>query len=189
MDSRSKIGAVITASVERKLILEPKFLVRSVWDVEHWRKGQMLSHTQDHNVVTNEGLDAILDIMFHASTQLTTWYILIFKTDTTPSSATTYATPVFTEATEYDEATREEYVEAAASSQVTTNTANKAEFTISDTITVYGAALVAGGTDANTKGDAAGGGTMFCASKFAAAKSVVDDDVLRVTIAITGSDA
>jgi len=189
MQSTGKIGASIIASVERKLIIQPRFLVHSVWDVEHWRKGQLLSLTRDHNVCTDEGLDSLLDIMFHAVTQITTWYVLLFKTDTTPTGDTTYAVPVFTEATEYDEATREEYVEAAAASQVMTNTASKAEFTISDTVTIYGAALVGGGTDANTKSDVAGGGTMYCASKFTAPKSVVDDDILRVTIAITAADA
>jgi len=148
-----------------------------------------LMWTEDfHNVVTNEGLDHILDVEFHAATQLTTWYCLLFETDTTPGSGTTYATPVFTECTAYDEANRPEYEEAAASSQSITNSANKATFTISDTKTIYGAALVAGGTDANTKGNTAGGGTMFCAAKFGSSRSVVDDDVINLTYTVSAAD-
>ncbi len=189
MKHNNHMGASIIAEVERPIICQPRFLVESVWDVEHWRKGQLLGHTRDHNICTDEGLDALLDIMFHAATQLTTWYVLIFETDTTPAAGTTYAVPVWTESAAYDEATRPEYNEAAASSKVTTNSANKATFTISATKTIYGAALVAGGTDANTKSDAAGGGTLYCAAKFASAKACVDDDVLKVTIAITAADA
>jgi len=168
--------------------LRQKARVSSRWDWELWREGKLIDSWAELNVCTNEGLDALLDIMFHASTQLTTWYLLIFETDTTPSSATTYAVPVFTECTAYTEGTRPAFNEAAASSQSLTNSANKATFTINATKTIYGAALVAGGTDANTKGNVAGGGTMYCASKFAASKAVISGDVLRVTCTLTASD-
>ena len=183
-------GAVVEANIIRQGIIKPQnAIIHSIYDVEHWRNGVLLSHTIDRNTVTDEGLDAILDIMFHGSTQITTWYVLIFETDTTPSSATTYAVPVFTESTAYDEATRPAYDEAAASSQSMSNSASKATFTISDTKTIYGAALVGGGTDGDTKGDSAGGGTMYCASKFSSSKSCVDDDVINVTITLTAADA
>jgi hypothetical protein len=165
-----------------------RFLVRSIWDWEHYREGKLLDEWKEDNICTDEGLNSILDIMFHAATQLTTWYVLIFETDTTPAAGTTYAVPVWTECTAYAEATREEYVEAAASSKSITNSASKAEFTMNATKTIYGAGLVAGGTDANTKGDAAGGGTLYAASKFAASKAVENLDVLKVTITLTSSD-
>ena len=145
-------------------------------------------HNETHNLVTDEGLDAILDIMFHGSTQLTTWYVALFENDYTPDGDETYAVPEYTESTAYDEAGRQEYEEAAASSQSTTNSANKATFTMSDTKTIYGAALVAGGTDADTKGDTAGGGTLFCLAQFTNAKSVNDDDTLEVTYTIGAAD-
>lgn len=140
------------------------------------------------NIVVAEGLNHILDVEFHAATQLTTWYCLIFETDTSPADGTTYAVPVWTECTAYDEGTRPEYEEAAASSKSITNSANKAVFTMNATKTVYGAALVAGGTDANTKGDAAGGGTLYCASKLGTSRAVVDDDVLNLTYAVSSLD-
>lgn len=189
MQPKSHMGANITCQLEAPRIAYPRFLAESIWDVEHWRRGQMLSMTRDHNICTDEGLDALLDIMFHASTQITTWYVLLFESDTTPAAGTTYATPVFTESTAYDEGTRPAFTEAAASSKSITNSANKATFTIDATKTIYGAALVGGGTDGDTKDDQAGGGTMYCAAKFSASKSVVDDDVLKVTITITAADA
>jgi hypothetical protein len=154
----------------------------------HDKDGNLKWVEDAHNIVTNEGLDAILDIMFHGSTQITTWYCLLFETDTTPAAGTTYATPVFTECEAYDEATRPEYEEAAASSQSTTNSANKAEFTMNASKTLYGAAIVGGGTHGNTKGDAAGGGTLFCAAKFGSSRSVVDDDVVQLTYTIGAAD-
>ena len=184
-----RISDKVAASVNRSMQMGHVINLTAHWKWEHFRKGKLIDEWEYDNVCTDEGLDHMLDSTFHAATQITTWYVLIFETDTTPDGDTTYAVPVFTECTAYDEGTRPAYNEAAAASQVTTNSANKAVFTISDTKTIYGAALVGGGTDGNTKGDAAGGGTLFSASKFGAAKSVVDDDVLKVTIEITLADS
>ncbi len=141
-----------------------------------------------HNIVTNEALDAILNIMLHASTQITTWYVVIVETDTAAAAGMTYAVPVYTESTAYDEATRPEYTEAAASSQSITNSANKAAFTISATKTIYGAALVGGGTAPTTKGNTAGGGTLFCYAKLGTARAVYDDDTLQITYTLSSAD-
>ena len=141
-----------------------------------------------HNLVTNEGLDGLLDIMFHASTQITTWYCTLVESDTNAAAGMTYAVPTYTESTAYDEATRPEYEEAASSSQSITNSANKATFTISGTKTMYGASIVGGGTSATTKGNTDGGGTLFCYAKFSSSKSVVDDDVINLTYTLGAAD-
>lgn len=161
---------------------------KGVFEVECFRKGKLLWREIVENLVTNEGLDAILDIMLHASTQITTWYCTLVETDTAPAAGMTYAVPVYTESSSYDEATRPEYVEAAASSQSTTNSANKAVFTISATKTMYGASLVGGGSDPTVKGNTAGGGTLLCYAKFAASRSVVDDDVINLTYTFSAAD-
>lgn len=186
---KGRMGAVIECQVERSLIFQPRFLVESVWDVEHWRRKKMLSKTRDHNICTDEGLNALLDIMFHGATQITTWYIAIFESDTTPAAGTTYAVPVYTESTAYTEGARVAYVEAAASSKVMTNSASKATFTMNATKTIYGAALVGGGSAPTDNTNTAGGGTLYCASQFASNKSVESGDVLKVTVTITGADA
>jgi hypothetical protein len=186
---KNKIGAIIEANVIRNVGHKQRFLAESVWDVEHWRGDDMLSKTLDKNICTDEGLNALLDIMFDGDTQITAWYVAIFESDTTPAAGTTYAVPVYTESTAYAEAARVAYVVPAASSKVTTNTASKATFTMNATKTIYGAALVGGGTDATDNTDVAGGGTLYCASQFSASKSVESGDVLKVTITITGADA
>jgi len=141
-----------------------------------------------HNLVTNEGLNHILDVVLHAATQITTWYVALFNTNTTILATHTYASPGYTETTNYDEANRQEYNEAAASGQSITNSANKATFTMSATETIYGAAIVGGGSAPSTKGNTAGGGTLLCAAQFSTSRSVVDDDTLEVTYTISAAD-
>lgn len=153
------------------------------------KDGNLKWKTSTENIVTNEGLNHMLDVLAHGTTQISPWYVLVFETDTTPAAGTTYAVPVFTESEAYDEATRPEYVEAAAASQSITNSANKATFTFNATKTIYGAALVGGGTDGNTKGDVAGGGTMLAAGAFTAGKAVVSGEILYITYTLTGSSS
>lgn len=152
------------------------------------RHGNLKWWDKSSNIITNEGLDAILNIMLHASTQITTWYCCLIETNTTPVAGMTYAVPAYTESTAYDEATRPAYVEAAASSQSITNSANKATFTMDATKTIYGASLVGGGSAASTKADTAGGGTLLCYSLFSSSRPVVDDDVINLTYALSASN-
>lgn len=139
------------------------------------------------NIVTNQGKNALNDIMFHGSTQITQWYVVLINTNTTPAATMTYATPVYTESADYDESTRQAFNEGASSSQVISNTSSRAVFTMNATSTIYGCALVGGGSAASTKSDTAGGGTLYSMSKFSEAKSVVATNVLSVGISITQS--
>jgi len=86
--------------------------------------------------------------------------------------------------------TRPVWTTSVAASKVLTNAASKASFTMSTGETIYGAALLGGGTAATTKGDSAGGGVVFCVSQFSSgSKAVVDNDVLKVTVALSAADA
>jgi len=161
---------------------------RGEWLAECYRDGKLIWVERTHNIITNDGLNHILDIVLHGSTQITTWYCVLSETDTAAAAGMTYAVPVFTETTAYDEATRPAYNEAAASSQSITNSASKAVFTISGTKTMYGAALVGGGTAGNTKSDTAGGGTLLCYAKFTASRAVVDNDVINLTYTLSAAD-
>jgi len=100
----------------------------------------------------------------------------------------TYAAPGYTETSNYTEATRQAYVEAAASSQSITNSANKATISPNASETVYGCGLVGGGSAATTKADTAGGGTLLCAVKFGTARAVADGDTLQITYTISAAD-
>jgi allantoicase len=166
-------------------ILMPKqdLRVAGLWTGEIVRDGKIIDSWEQPNLVTNEGLDALLNIMFAGSTQITTWYIAPFEGNYTPVATVTAATitAASTECTAYDEATRVAYVEAAASSQSITNSASKATFTFNATKTIYGAFLVSASAKSATSG------TLFSAARFGSSKSVVDDDQLLLTYTFTAS--
>jgi hypothetical protein len=145
--------------------------------IECYHDGVLLWTDYADNLVTNEGMNFMLDVMFNTEAQIS-WYVIIVESDTTAAAGMTYATPVFTECEAYDEATRPAFTTAAASSQSVTNSASKAEFTMNDSKTLYGAAIV-GGDD--TIGDTAGGGVLFSYAKFTASKSVASGQVMRVS--------
>lgn len=191
MENKTRIGASVTVQVERPAILRPRCLVQSIYNVEHWRGSRLLSKTQDKNLCTNQGLDFILDCVFGAKAKVTTaWYVLIFESNTTILATHTYAVPGFTESAAYTEGARVEYVDVPSSSQSLTNSASKAVFTMNATKTIYGAALVgatAGAITTISNTDATNG-ILYCASQFGSAKSVVNLDVLNVTITLTAAD-
>jgi len=182
---KTTFGAEIIRSQPVKSIIP----VGTWWKIEHYRKGQLIDHWEQKNVNTTQGLNHMLDVTFHGTTAIGTWYMGLFEDDYTPLVSNTYAAPGFTESTAYTEATRPAFVEAAASSKVTSNNASKAAFTMNATKTIYGAFLCGGGTDGSTKGNTDGGGTLFASSKFSSAKSVVNTDILLVSCTITLADA
>jgi len=147
---------------------------------------QLVWREKTSNIITNEGLDRFLNVMLHGTTQTSPWYCGLVETDTTPTAAMTYDVPVFTESTSYDEATRPEYEEAASTARSTTNSANKATFTISATKTMYGAAIFS----INTKGDHTQGANnvLFCYAKFSASRLVYDNDVINLSYTLSAAD-
>ncbi|KKM69811.1 hypothetical protein LCGC14_1447040 [marine sediment metagenome] len=135
------------------------------------------------NIVTNEGLDRILDNLTRQSGE--EWFVGIFEDNYAPLAGDTYGAPGFTESVAYNEANRPNWEGAAASSQARTNSANKARFTFNGTKTIYGAALF----DRQTKADSTSGeSALLCAAKFGSSKSVVAEDTLDVTYTLSAAD-
>jgi len=157
--------------------------VGGFFTLEHYREGELIAATEDHNLVTNEGLNHILNVEFGGATQVGTWYIGLFEGNYTPVATVTAATiaAAATETTAYDEPSRVAYNEAAASGQSMTNSANKATFTMNATKTIYGAFLISNSAKSATTG------TLFAASKFASSKAVVAGDQLLVTYTLNAS--
>lgn len=150
--------------------------------------GQVVDEWDADNIVTDEGLDYILGAGLGNETAIAAWYMGLNGTGS-PDGSETYATPVLTElTTEYSEATRPAWVEGGVSSQSMDNSGSPASFSIVTTVTVYGARLCGGGTAADTKGDAAGGGTLFCIAQFASPKALNSGDTLQVTYTIGAAD-
>jgi hypothetical protein len=169
------------SSVEKELSKLNGFKIGGVFTVECFDKDGNLKWIEDaKNVVVNVGLDHILDVVLHGDTQITEWYVGL-KGSGTPSSADTLASHAgWSEVTPFSGASRVTWVEAAASGQSITNSANKASFSITSTATVEGAFLASAITGTT--------GTLFCAADFASAKGVDNGDTLEVTYTISAAD-
>lgn len=157
-----------------------------MWHVEQWRNGKQVDpRPPTKNLICNEGLDHILNVLLRGTTQVSPWYTGLFEGDYTPSATVTAATitSASTESTAYDETTRVEYNEAAASSQSTTNSANKATFTMNATKTIYGAFLASASAKSATTG------TLLAATRFSTSRAVIDNDVLLITYTVSAASA
>jgi hypothetical protein len=138
--------------------------------------------------LTTEGMNHMLDVTLHNSTPVNPWYVglvgathVFAEGDTGAQIGGTNGWSDFTHVTS---SLRLEYVEAAASSASTTNSANKAVFTIAGATgseTVNGAYLASDSSGVATvllgEGDFTGG-----------AKSVANADTLTVTVTVSLTD-
>lgn len=177
--------------VDRAMKSGGMFKIGSIWTWELYRKGALIDKWTNHNVVTNEGLEYIIDVCFGDGTAIEKWYICLWKSNTTPLATHTYAIPIYTELAYTDFTTGERILfEGSASGNTMTNVGNKAVFTIAEdkSFTVYGGALVGGGNAPSVCEDVDGGGILFCSSKLTGgSKPVSAEDELAVTVTITGS--
>jgi hypothetical protein len=141
----------------------------------------VLSVEEVDNLIPTEGLNYFLDAGLLGGSQLSSWYIALFEANYTPIAGVTAATfpAAATESTAYDEANRPTWTPGAIAAGSVSNTASKAVFTMNATKTIYGIAQ----TSVNTKSSTSG--KLVSVAKFAAAKAVVDDDILSVTSSIT----
>lgn len=188
MKNKVKAKDSTDALIERSVTAVEKALISSLWKWEHYRNGDVIDRWADYNLCTDQGLTYLLGAGFSATTAITTWYVAVFNNNHTPAAGNTYATPGFTEATNYS-GTRKTWQEGGVTSKSITNSANKASLTFTSAATIYGAALVGGGSAATTKGDKAGGGTLYNISQFTTgAKSMASSDVLKVTVTLTIQD-
>jgi len=137
------------------------------------------------NAVTTAGLNNCIDRYLGGTAKATAWYVGLIRDDSYSAlaAADTLASHAgWEEADEYDEAARQALTLAGASGGVDSNTASKAEFTISDTETMKGAFIC----DAETGTS----GTLFCTGLFTGGDRAVEDgDTLRVTYTITATAA
>lgn len=163
------------------------FKIFSTWNFECYDKNGNLKWADYNrpNIVTHEGLDDLLSVYLDNGTQSATWYVGLVNTNTAAAATMTYATPVFTEDTDYDEATRPAF-DGTVSSQAITNSASKATFTITTGgQTLYGCFL----TNGNTKGDTAGGKKLFCYALFSSGRTVEAGDTMKCYTTVTAAHA
>ena len=146
------------------------------------RDGKVIDEFDAPNIVVNQGLDYLLQVLFTAASQITTWYLAPFEGNYVPLATDTASTIVAnsTETTAYTASVRQTYT-ATEATQAATNTASTANFTFNATKTIYGAFLTSSQPKSSTSG------TLFSAAQFSASKSVVNNDVLQLTYQFTAS--
>jgi hypothetical protein len=162
-----------------------RVLLGGRYDGQIIRDGEVIDEFSDHNLVTNEGLNATLNIMLGAATQITSWYIGLFTGNYTPV-ATDTATSLpgnSTECTGITASSRPQWLCSAAIGQVISNALSKATFTFNATQSIYGGFLVSTATIGGT------GGTSFSAAQFATPKNVVNLDQLLLTYTVNALGA
>jgi hypothetical protein len=167
--------------------------IRGFFDVECLRGGKRIWEEHVHNIVTDEGFNAILNGCFKPGaggfTVPATWFVGLVNTDTAPAHGMTYHAPVFTESADYDNiAVRATYTVVASTAGSITNSAAPATFTMSGAPgTIYGAALFSIDTRADHTEDV-DVNALYCYSKFTAGRVVVDNDVINCTYTVTAID-
>jgi len=163
--------------------------------VEHVRNGETIAIHTMNNGITNEGKDALLDIMFEggAVAQLTTWYmgLIDLANFTALAAGDTYdnidqAGNGWDALQAYTEATRPVWTADAAASQSITNSA-QVVFNMNATNTCKGLFICAG-TSAATKGDHTAGAAhkLWATALFDQGDTaVVSGDQLKVTYTVS----
>lgn len=151
--------------------------------IKHIRDGEVIDEFESKNIVVNEGLNYILNTSLNSAAAQTAWYVGLFTGNYVPLATDTAAT-ISTSATEtagYTSATRPVWTPQSGGStaQELDNSASKATFTINASLTIYGAFLVSSNAINGTTG------VLFAASQFSAPRSVVLNDQLLVTYAVS----
>ena len=160
------------------------FGIRGDWEVVCRDKhGNVKWADTIHNLVTNAGLDHLLDVALSGGSQDTSWFVGL--TDGTPTAAagdTLASHSGWTEVSDYDEENRVSWVDGGVSGQSVSNAGSPAVFTIDDTVTVGGAFLAS--VNSGTSG------ILYAVGAFTAGdKALSDDDELSVTATFTAAAA
>jgi hypothetical protein len=141
------------------------------------KDGNVKWEETNYNLMTNEGLNYVLDVVFSDGTQDATHYVGL--TTAAVVAGDTLATGL-DEFTSYT-GDRKAWTEAGVSSQSITNSASPAEFAISGSGTVVGAFL----TDA----ESGTSGTLVCGVSFTGSRAVESGDTVSVTYTLSAADA
>jgi hypothetical protein len=160
---------------------ESAMKVGAVYDFEQWRGGVLIDTWSDHNIIPTEGLNHILSVACANGSQVSVWYVGLFEGNYTPIAGNVMSTFAATanECDAYTEGARPSWTESTPSAGSTTNSANKAVFTMNASKTLYGAFLSSNAVIDSTTG------VLLSASRFSTAKAVDSGDELRVTVTLT----
>ena len=172
---------------------------RNFKKVEHWRNGKRINEYHFPNGIVNEGKNALLNIMFDADTQITSWYDgLIDNNGYTALADTDDYDNIDQAGNGWDEfknytdgnnadntTTRPAWPTDPASAQSITNSTVMI-YNITGSGTVKGIFTCGGSAGAQTKGDHAPGATLWATALFTSGDVTVQNgDQLKVTYTVS----
>ncbi len=148
-----------------------------------YRGGELVWEAPADNLVPNVMLQHILDTEFLSGTPIGTWYLGLTNASPSPAAGDTMASHAgWTEFTTYSEGVRQTWTKTR-SGQTVSNSASKAQFTVSTGGTIGGAFI----TSDNTKGGTAG--TLgACAPLTGGNRAVVISDVVVLQYDFSAAD-
>ena len=156
-----------------------------IWNLKAFSpEGDVLLEDEWENLVTTQGKNSILNTQFHATTQLTTWYLGLISATPTPAAGDTHASHSgWTEVTAYSESVRQTYVENAASSGSIDNVGSVATFTINADSTSIGGALI---SSVSTKNSSSGADILYAVGAFSGGNVTLNNgSTLQLTATFT----
>ncbi len=155
-----------------------RLVFQNIFKAQVIRENKIISELVGHNLVTTEGKNHALDVIFGGGSQVDPWYIGLVDNSPSPSfnAADTLASHAgWAEITTELSTIRLAWTDAAASagSKGTTTTS---DFSITGTTTVNGLFVcsVATGT----------AGTLFSAGSFSATQDLINGDTFRVSYTV-----
>ena len=154
--------------------------LRGMFNIEHYRDGVKIETYQFHNDIVTQGKNSVLDIMFRAQTQITSWYFgLVNNSGFSAFDSTDVMSSHsgWTEFTSYDEATRVAWSPAAASSGSISNSSTS-DFSINASGTLKAIFVTSGSAKSGTTG------TLWSTCAFAGTVSIVNGDLLKITYTV-----
>lgn len=183
----ARVNMRFDPEVLRRAAFEQDLQIEGFWEVTcRDKNGRIKWRDWIKNLVTNAGLNHLLDVALSGGTQDTTWFVGL--TDGTPTAAagdTLASHAGWTEVIAYDEAARVAWADGGVSGQSVSNSASPATFTVNANGTVIGGAFLAG--DSTKSGTT---GTLYAVGAFSAGDKTLDDnDTLDVTATFTAAAA
>lgn len=144
--------------------------------------GEVKAREDFRNLMTNEGLNQVLDVLFGSASADSLSVGL--KDGTAPAAGDTMTEAAAYEVTSYDEANRQSLSTGSASSQSIDNSGSPAQFTLSGSVTIGGAFVTTDNTKSGTSG------TLYSSGDFTGGdRSGADGDIVKVTVTFTAADA
>lgn len=158
--------------------------MKGAFKIEHRGADGELKGTYDFpNGIVDEGLNHILDTQFHATSQVTTWYIGLVDNSgwTAFADADVLSSHAgWAELTDYTEANRVTWAEDAAATRSITNTTT-ADFSINVNNNVKGVFV-----SSNNVKSTGNTGTLWSTAAFSSVVVVQNGDTLKVTYTVSG---